>query len=220
MNIDTLNLKTFDFRESSAFYWIIRRVFIGFYLFIIYMYAILFAILVQTGELKTTMAELNVHESQNELNLKKKTVTDIERSEKLVAEQNSDGGDDFNKYFPKTHLQLMLLFGALGAVFMITRTFVRTVDKIDLPVVWYLTRPFQGALMAIFIYLAFLAGQIAFYSGKGDAVNPNEINVYTISLLAIIAGMFTDHAYTRLLRVAERLLIKEATDSKDIETSD
>ena len=166
------------------------------------------------------MAELNVHESQNELNLKKKTVTDIERSEKLVAEQNSDGGDDFNKYFPKTHLQLMLLFGALGAVFMITRTFVRTVDKIDLPVVWYLTRPFQGAIMAIFIYLAFLAGQIAFYSGKGDAVNPNEINVYTISLLAIIAGMFTDHAYTRLLRVAERLLIKEATDSKDIETSD
>ena len=73
--------------------------------------------------------------------------------------------------------------------------------------------------MAIFIYLAFLAGQIAFYSGKGDSVNPNEINVYTISLLAIVAGMFTDHAYARLLRVAEKLLSKEATDSKDIETS-
>ena len=165
MDIDTLKLRSFDFRKSSPFYWILRRVCIGFYLFIIYLYAILFAILVQTGEL-TTISEVQIQETQNPSNQKEKTATGIDQSNKLAGQPLDVEKEDLNKFFPNTHLQLMLLFGALGAVFMITRTFVRTVDKIDLPVVWYLTRPFQGALMAIFIYLAFLAGQIAFYSGK------------------------------------------------------
>lgn len=217
MDIDNLRLKHFDFRESSKTYWIVRRIGIGFYIFIIYMYAIIFAILWQTES-------FNISTTRQQVISTKQTEPIAEnKDEKTTAQNNTTEGNKtggFKHFFPTTHLTIMLLFGALGSVFMVTRTFVRTVDKIDLPVVWYLTRPFQGALMSLFIYLTFLAGQIVFYSGKGEAVNPNEINVYTISLLAIIAGMFTDHAYDRLHFIADRLFKKVKDYDKESESNE
>jgi hypothetical protein len=101
---------------------------------------------------------------------------------------------------------LMVTFGFLGSVFFITRTFVRTSKKIDFPISWYLTRPVQGILMALFIYFAFRAGQFVFYSGGGTEVEESAINAYTLSILAIVAGMFTDQAYERLYAIALRIM--------------
>jgi len=217
MDIDNLRLKHFDFKDSSKIYWIVRRIGIGFYIFIIYMYAIVFAILWQTES-------FNISTDRQQVTYSKQVEPIAEnKDEKATVSSNATEGSktsDLKHFFPTTHITIMLLFGALGSVFMVTRTFVRTVDKIDLPVVWYLTRPFQGALMSLFIYLTFLAGQIVFYSGKGEAVNPNEINVYTISLLAIVAGMFTDHAYDRLRFIADRLFKKVKDYDKENETNE
>jgi hypothetical protein len=101
---------------------------------------------------------------------------------------------------------LMTTFGFLGSVFALSRTFIITQNKIDYPVAWYITRPLQGILMALFIYFAFRAGQLVFFSGGGTEVNEQEINVYTLSILAILAGLFSEHAYAYLFALAQKLI--------------
>ena len=105
----------------------------------------------------------------------------------------------------ENHYLLMTTFGFLGSIYALSRTFVITQNKIDYPVVWYITRPLQGILMALFLYFAFRAGQLVFFSG-GGSVDENSINVYTLSLLAVLAGLFSEHAYTRLFVLAEKLI--------------
>lgn len=102
------------------------------------------------------------------------------------------------------HLWITTTFGFLGSIYFVTRTFIRTTQMKDLPVVWYLTRPLQGILMAIFVYFAFRGGQLAFYSGTGS-VDAKDINVWSVSLLALLAGAFADEAFQRLYAIATGL---------------
>lgn len=104
------------------------------------------------------------------------------------------------------HYLLMTTFGFLGSVFDLSRTFVVTQNKIDYPAAWYITRPLQGVLMALFLYFAFRAGQLVFFSGGGTEVNEEAINVYTLSILAVLAGLFSEHSYARLFALAEKLI--------------
>jgi len=97
---------------------------------------------------------------------------------------------------------LMITFGFLGSVFFVTRTFLSAEQNRDLRGSWYVLRPLQGALMALFIYYSFRAGQLVFYSGEGTRVAESAINVYTLSVLAVFAGMFSDYAYERLRAAA------------------
>lgn len=104
------------------------------------------------------------------------------------------------------HYLLMTTFGFLGSVFDLSRTFVITQNRVDYPVVWYITRPLQGVLMALFLYFAFRAGQLVFFSGGGGEVDEQAINVYTLSILAVLSGLFAEHSYARLFSLAERLI--------------
>lgn len=104
------------------------------------------------------------------------------------------------------HYLLMTTFGFLGSIFDLSRTFVITQNRVDYPVVWYVTRPLQGVLMALFLYFAFRAGQLVFFSGGGTEVNEEAINVYTLSILAVLAGLFAEHSYARLFALAEKLI--------------
>ena len=104
------------------------------------------------------------------------------------------------------HYLLMTTFGFLGSVFALSRTFVITQNKVDFPVAWYITRPLQGVLMALFIYFAFRAGQLVFFSGGGTEVDEKSINVYTLSILAVLAGLFSEHSYARLFALAEKTI--------------
>jgi hypothetical protein len=101
------------------------------------------------------------------------------------------------------------VFGFAGGLFFVTRTFTRTSvtdsSKIDCPVFWYLLRPAQGMFMAFFVYLAFLAGQLIFYSGGGSAADPSAINIYVVAFLALLGGMFEEHAYFRLKAMARSM---------------
>lgn len=111
------------------------------------------------------------------------------------------------------HYLLMTTFGFLGSVFDLSRVFVVTQNRVDYPVAWYITRPLQGVLMALFLYFAFRAGQLVFFSGGGGTVDENAINVYTLSILAVLAGLFAEHSYARLFALAERL-IKPVPESR------
>ena len=104
------------------------------------------------------------------------------------------------------HYLLMITFGFLGSIFDLSRTFVITQNRLDYPVVWYITRPLQGVLMALFLYFAFRAGQLAFFSGGGTQIDEAAINVYTLSILAVLAGLFAEHSYARLFSLAEKLI--------------
>lgn len=118
----------------------------------------------------------------------------------------------------KNHYLLMTTFGFLGSVFALSRTFVITQNKVDFPVAWYITRPLQGVLMALFLYFAFRAGQLVFFSGGGTEVDEKSINVYTLSILAILAGLFAEHSYARLFALAEKL-IKPKPDKQQPDTA-
>jgi len=116
------------------------------------------------------------------------------------------------------HYLLMTTFGFLGSVFALSRAFVITQNKVDFPVAWYITRPLQGVLMALFLYFAFRAGQLVFFSGGGTEVDEKSINVYTLSILAILAGLFAEHSYARLFALAEKL-IKPKPDKQEPDTA-
>jgi hypothetical protein len=104
------------------------------------------------------------------------------------------------------HYLLMTTFGFLGSVFDLSRAFVITQNRIDYPVAWYITRPLQGVLMALFLYFAFRAGQLVFFSDGGTEVKEESINVYTLSILAILAGLFAEHSYARLYMLADKII--------------
>ena len=199
MDIFRLELELTSFLNYSVARWRIRRIFIGFLLCFYYMYAGLFFFIVAFPQ----DSSLFFSESSQ---VKAPTQT---------AQQSNDLGQESPKVDlkPITPLVLMVTFGFIGGVFSITQTFVRTTEKLidgkpqrnDLPVSWYLTRPLQSALMAIFIYYAFRAGQLVFYSMEG-APDEKQINVFTLSLLAIIAGAFSEQAFEKLRSIATNIL--------------
>ncbi|MEM8868401.1 MAG: hypothetical protein AAGC73_09045 [Verrucomicrobiota bacterium] len=101
-------------------------------------------------------------------------------------------------------------FGFIGGVFFVSRTFIRTTERwsengplrFDLPVSWYLLRPMLGSLTSIFLYYTVLAGQLVFFNNE-QTQDADSINIYTLSLLAIIAGIFTEEAFEKLHSVAK-----------------
>ena len=225
MDIFRLELELTSFLDQSVARWRIRRIFIGFLLFFYYMYAGIFFFIV-------AFPQDSIHFYSESSQVKAPTQTDqqtkdLGQESTKVADQNSTKvTSPVQSHDPKQAdlkpippLVLMVTFGFIGGVFSITQTFVRTTERLvdgrikrnDLPVSWYLTRPLQSALMAIFIYYAFRAGQLVFYSMEG-APDEKQINVFTLSLLAIIAGAFSEQAFDKLRSIATNILKVNSSD--------
>ena len=181
MDLAKLRLELIDFNEKPRWHWFVRRVFIGFWLVFCCMYALAFFVLLLSPDLfrlmDTVVTDTVVTGTE---------VTDIEVPTFQIT---------------KTPLLVTATFGFLGSIFFIVRTFIRTVSKRDVPVAWYIARPLQGVLMSVFLYYAFRAGQLVFYSGGGSA-DETQINVWSISVLAILAGAFSEEAYDWLYTIA------------------
>lgn len=199
MDISKLSFEPVNFSGVSNMRWISRRIVIGFLLFLYYGYALIFVM-----EVITSPTLNSAGQGTDQVN------------EPIFGSGLADWLSD--------PVSIMMTFGFIGSVFFITRTFVRTGRNSDCSIAWYITRPLQGVLMALFIYYAFRAGEIVFYSGGGAGAGSdaggggetgNSINVYTLSILAIIAGMFTDHAYEWLQGVAENILKSGATTTEN-----
>ena len=105
------------------------------------------------------------------------------------------------------HLILMATFGLAGSLYNVTRVFIRTVHKRDYSFSWYITRPTQGILLAVFTYFAFRAGEFVFYNPATEAseiFTAPDLNVYTLSVLAILTGLFSEQAYDKLLSMVTK----------------
>jgi hypothetical protein len=216
MDLFQLKLELINFSKNSPSRWWVRRTFIGFLLFIYYLYAFLFFFMVAFPN--ADLLGIDIQPQPQEL---------VQLQEgQPESNQNNNHSSEFGKgaskpvQKPVHPLLLMVTFGFIGGVFFITRTFVRTtqkqvgdeVERKDVSVAWYLTRPLQSALMAIFIYYAFRAGQLVFYSMEG-APSEEQINVFTLSLIAIIAGAFTEQAFEKLHSIATDLFkVKQKED--------
>jgi len=201
MKFDNLEMERIDFTAFPQWRWRVRRIWIGFLLFFYYLYAI--------GFLLTFIIPDEVSEK----------TTPTERHAQAQSYDSAANPDNPDKppnpananYWFKNHYFLMVTFGFLGSIYALTRTFVITQNKIDYPVAWYITRPLQGMLMALFLYFAFQAGQMVFFSSGGNA-NTDSINVFTLSILAILAGLFSEHAYSRLYVLADKLIKPKPED--------
>ena len=126
----------------------------------------------------------------------------------IVVLAQGEKYSDFVK-LPATiqHLILMATFGLAGSLYNVTRVFIRTVHKRDFSFSWYITRPTQGILLAVFTYFAFRAGEFVFYNPATEAseiFTAPDLNVYTLSVLAILTGLFSDQAYDKLHSIVTR----------------
>jgi hypothetical protein len=138
------------------------------------------------------------------------------RSVDKKADGSNGFGDKIHEVLSERNSQqlgLMASFGVLGSLFYMIWAFVRTTNRVDFPVAWYITRPILGALMAWFLYFAAFAGQLVFYSANTSdiAAKAESINIYSLAILAIVAGVFTEHAYEVLRAFAFSLLKSRPT---------
>ena len=95
-------------------------------------------------------------------------------------------------------LMLALAMGALGSTIHLSRTAFGSSHKY--PVSWYVMRPFHGMVLALAMYIMVKSGQYAVM--EPSAAN-EDLNPFTISLLAIVSGLFSEKAYERLQRASE-----------------
>ena len=183
MKYSSLSPELHDFSSVSLMFWRIRRIVIGL-LLMIYSCYVIFVTFCYAINSKELLEEILKHDP--------------------LSLQMIDG---YIKLFSQP-LIVMISFGLMGGVYTCIRTFVSTAKReFDMPVVWYLTRPLQSVLLAIFIYFAFVAGQVIFYGGS--ASNIKDINIFSISLLAILAGMFTEQTYLSLKTISKKVIPAE-----------
>lgn len=101
------------------------------------------------------------------------------------------------------HFLFVALFSFLGCVLYISLKFVNGVKTGDMPIRWYILRPFQSILLSFFIYLAVRSGQLVFFSG-GESME-NNINMYSMGLAAALTGIFSEQAYVALEAIAKKM---------------
>ncbi|MHC4176294.1 MAG: hypothetical protein ACYSWU_02240 [Planctomycetota bacterium] len=96
------------------------------------------------------------------------------------------------------YLLIVLLVGALGSSVHLTGSFVYYVGRSRFRpkwTMWYLLRPFVGAILAMVVYFVFRAG---FLAGSGGV---NAVNLFGIAGVAGLTGMFSKQAVNQLTEV-------------------
>lgn len=96
------------------------------------------------------------------------------------------------------YLLLVLLMGAFGSCVYGLKTLADYIGEGDFATSWscyYLIQPFEGAGIALIMYLAIRGG---FLTGTGDT---NSVNRFGICTIAALAGAFSDTAFMKLREV-------------------
>jgi hypothetical protein len=95
-------------------------------------------------------------------------------------------------------LLLVLLMGAFGSCVYGLKTLADYIGNCTFAMSWscyYLIQPFEGAGIALIMYLAIRGG---FLTGAGDT---NSVNKFGICAIAALAGAFSDTAFMKLREV-------------------
>jgi cytochrome bd-type quinol oxidase subunit 2 len=115
------------------------------------------------------------------------------------------------------HFVIIGLFGFLGCALYVSLQFVKATRASDMPIRWYVLRPFQSVLLSFFIYLAVRAGQLTLFSGGGQ-VDEDNINLYALGLVAALTGIFSEQAYLLLESLARKAFKVDDSASRGRET--
>lgn len=111
-----------------------------------------------------------------------------------------------------TFLLIVIFSGIIGAFVQSLSSIAIHQSRKDLGAewsIWYLTRPFVGAALALALYFLLRGGFL------GLGTDPSSINVYGIAGLSGISGMFTNQATQKLRDVAEALLKTEEKPTQE-----
>lgn len=174
--------KPIDFSKKTVWHWHIRRIVIGCILAFLYIYAF------------TALTLIIFDPAAFEMTSNSKDKTNSAALIKLITQ---------NPTF------ITAMFAYLGSMFNITRFFVLTSgSQSDMSIAWYITRPFQAVLAGIFLYYVFYAGQLIFFN-MSPTEGEGSVNIYTISILAVLAGMFTEQVYESLQALSKKLIVVE-----------
>jgi hypothetical protein len=111
-------------------------------------------------------------------------------------------------------LILTLSMGALGSVIYLTRTFFDR--QAAAPFSFYLFRPFLGMVTAVAIFVLAKAGQISISDASLSQGISGNLNPFLISFLAVLSGLFSEHAYERIQRAGWAIFrSRDSSESKD-----
>lgn len=99
-------------------------------------------------------------------------------------------------------LWLTLCMGALGSVIYVLRELFEEKSRPH-SVTWFFMRPFLGMVLAFVMYLLIRTGQTTFTDPAGGQ---SSLNPFTISFLAVISGLMSDRAYSKIVSAAENVL--------------
>ena len=105
------------------------------------------------------------------------------------------------------HLLVLILtisMGALGSVIHLTWEFFDKSKKKNLT--WYFFRPFLGGILAFSIFILVKSGQMFVSSASPSGGSAGGLNPFFISFLAIVSGMLSEQAYTRISAAGSNLL--------------
>ena len=141
-----------------------------------------------------------------------------ERERDYISELLSlnDFGFAFLATMPTQLLTLILTLsmGALGSVIYLTRTFFDR--QAAAPFSFYLFRPFLGMVTAVAIFVLAKAGQISISDASLSQGISENLNPFLISFLAVLSGLFSEHAYERIQRAGWAIFRSgDSSESKD-----
>ncbi len=141
-----------------------------------------------------------------------------ERERDYISELLSlnDFGFAFLATMPTQLLTLILTLsmGALGSVIYLTRTFFDR--RAAAPFSFYLFRPFLGMVTAVAIFVLAKAGQISISDASLSQGISENLNPFLISFLAVLSGLFSEHAYERIQRAGWAIFRSgDSSESKD-----
>lgn len=103
-------------------------------------------------------------------------------------------------------LLLVLIGGALGAFLHSARSFTSFVGNEEIKsswAWWYYLHPFLGAILALAFYMAVRGGFLAIATGA--SVNTLDLSPFGLTSLAVLVGMFSKIATTKLGEVFETM---------------
>lgn len=102
--------------------------------------------------------------------------------------------------------------GALGSVIHLTWEFFDLSKKKHLT--WYIFRPFLGGILAFAIFILVKSGQMFVSSAPPSGGSAEGLNPFFISFLAIVSGMLSEQAYTRISAAGSRVLALPVSEVK------
>jgi hypothetical protein len=173
------------------------------------------------------VAKNELKEAQDGLNTAREKLTDqdlvaIEKIKRWQGQKSTiEDWAPFLFNMPREFLTLILTLsmGIFGSTIHVSRVFISSTAPETENRIWYVFRPMLGAFMAFAVYIFFKSGGLM-YSSAGGNGSDTHLNPFVIAFVALISGLFSEHAYVRLDNAAQKLFRPSGNIPSDGEDDD